>query len=70
MTRLLIFFLIVIGILVFVYSGIKGMFRRFTGSTNVNASKFHNENDKNKSKVIYDKNNIVVMKGDAPEKDS
>ncbi|OGU14040.1 MAG: hypothetical protein A2X61_16345 [Ignavibacteria bacterium GWB2_35_12] len=67
MIRLLLLLLIIIGIIAIIYSVIKRIIKRFLGSVHTNENKTKRENDKKKSRIIYKRDDIVVMKGDAPE---
>ncbi|MBI5323951.1 MAG: hypothetical protein HZB41_01495 [Ignavibacteriae bacterium] len=67
MIRLLIILSIFFIVILFVYSALKGLLKKIFINVKGGYKTEMNESEKNKSKVIYDKNNIVVMKGEAPE---
>ena len=70
MIRLLILFLIITSLILFLAYGIRKLFRQFLSNINIKKKNFRDYSDKKKSRIIYDRNNIVVMKGDAPEKNN
>jgi len=68
MAKLLIFTLIVIGIGVVIVAFIKrAVIRMFNIKVNPMSKSNRTERNNNESKVIYKRDDVVVMKGDAPE---
>ncbi len=68
MTKLLLLIIIVIAIVVLIYSFLKRIIRRFINPFHNNENIYQNVNDKGKSRIIYERDDVVVMKGDASEK--
>jgi predicted Holliday junction resolvase-like endonuclease len=70
MTRLLIIFIILLVIVILIYSGIRGIIRKFLSSFNKIGNNTQSARENKKSKVIYERDDVVVMKGDAPDNNS
>jgi hypothetical protein len=67
MTKFLLIILIFIGIIILFFSYIFKSLRRIFNPGNFSVNTRENNYEKNEEKIIYKKNDIIVLKGDAKD---